>query len=224
MSVLNAVLPLGSSILSLVFAGMVFDQWRQTRRAFQLVWAIGLLWYGISAGTEFLGSAFGWNQSLYRAWYLIGAYYVAAYLGMGTVYLLGRTAFGYFAAVTVLLGGLLSLLFSIAYPGSRTVAVTALVVAGLGAIAIAAATSLRREWAPHIALGVLALGSAAVAYLVLTAPLASPGWALDPRTHVPVATAFPGYARVLSPPFNIAGALSLVFGAIFSAYIYMPKR
>jgi hypothetical protein len=224
MSVLNTLLPLGSSLLSLVFAAMVFDQWRQTRRGFQLVWAIGLLWYGISAGTEFLGSAFGWSAPLYRTWYLIGAYYVAAYLGMGTIYLLAKTAFGYFAAVTILLGGVLSLLFSLAYPGSRPVAVVAFVIALVGAAAIVAATALRREWAPHIALGVLIAGSLAVAYLVLVAPLAAPGWALDPRTHVPVATAFPGYARVLSPPFNIAGALSLVFGAVFSAYVYMPKR
>src|SRR6185312_15269396 len=40
----------------------------------------------------------------------------------------------------------------------------------------------------------------------------------------PVGTAFPGYVRVLTGPFNIAGALCLVFGAIYSAYIYMPKR
>jgi hypothetical protein len=224
MSVLNTLLPVASSLLSLVFAGMVFGQWRQTRHGFQLVWAIGLLWYGISAGTEFLGSAFGWSEPLYRTWYLIGAYYVAAYLGMGTIYLLAKTAFGYFAAVTVLLGGVLSLLFSLAYPGSRTVAMVAFTVALLGAAAIVAATALRREWTPHIALGVLVAGSLAVAYLVLTAPIAPPGWALDPRTHVPVATAFPGYARILSPPFNIAGALSLVFGAVFSAYVYMPKR
>jgi len=30
--------------------------------------------------------------------------------------------------------------------------------------------------------------------------------------------------RVLTGPFNIAGALCLVFGAIYSAYVYMPKR
>src|ERR1700682_5302173 len=114
MSFLNVVLPLGSSVLSFVFAAMVFDQWLQRRHSFQLVWAIGLVWYGISAGCEFVGSAFGWSQPLYRTWYLIGAYYVAAYLGMGTIYLLAKTAFGYFAAVTVFLGGALSLLFSLA--------------------------------------------------------------------------------------------------------------
>jgi hypothetical protein len=39
-----------------------------------------------------------------------------------------------------------------------------------------------------------------------------------------VGSGFPGYVRVLTGPFNIAGALCLVFGAIYSAYIYMPKQ
>ncbi|HEX2681539.1 MAG TPA: hypothetical protein VHQ03_09630, partial [Candidatus Dormibacteraeota bacterium] len=106
MSVMNVVLPLASSVLSFVFAAMVFDQWRQRRHAFQLVWTIGLLWYGISAGAEFLGGAFGWSGPLYRTWYLIGAFLVPPYLGMGTLYLLNKTRFGYFVAFSVALGGL----------------------------------------------------------------------------------------------------------------------
>src|SRR5438046_9091489 len=97
----NVVLPLCSSIVSFVFAAAVLAQWSARRRAFQLVWAIGLLWYGISAGTEFLGGAFGWTEGLYRAWYLIGAFFVAAYLGAGTIYLLAKTRFGYFAGVKI---------------------------------------------------------------------------------------------------------------------------
>jgi len=220
----NTALPLASSAVCLVFAAMVFDQWRQRRHAFQLVWALGLLFYGIAAGTEFWGSAFGWSAGLYRAWYLFGAFYTAAFLGMGTIYLLARTAFGYFAGVTILLGGLLSLAFTRVYPGSSTVGWAAFAVALLGGLAVIAATAWRRSWAPHLALAVLALGSLAVAVIVYGAPLASPGFALDPGTHAPVASAFPGYARVLTAPFNIAGALCLVFGAAFSAYVYMPKR
>lgn len=221
---MNTVLPLCSSVVSLVFAAMVFDQWRQRRQAFQLVWAVGLLFYGVSAGTEFIGSVFGWSSGLYRAWYLVGAFYVAAYLGMGTIYLLARTAFGYFAGVTILLGGLLSFAFTKVYAGSGTVGTIAFAVAVAGGLAVIAATALRRPWAPHIALGVLVVGSLAVAVLVLGAPLSAPGYALDPHTHVPVGSAFPGYARVLTAPFNIAGALCLVFGAAFSAYVYMPKH
>ncbi len=29
----------------------------------------------------------GWSESLYRAWYMIGAFFVAAYLGSGSIYL-----------------------------------------------------------------------------------------------------------------------------------------
>lgn len=224
MNVLNVVLPLGSSVLSFVFAAMVFDQWLQRRHAFQLVWAIGLLWYGISAGCEFVGSAFGWNETLYRAWYLIGALFVAAYLGAGTVYLLSKTRFGYFVGVTFLIGGALSLAATARYPGSATAGTVTFFFALFGAIAVIAATAVRRRLAAHIAMGVLLLGSVAGAYMILTAGLAAPGWALDPNTHVPVGSAFPGYVRVLTPAFNVAGALCLVFGAIFSAYVYMPKR
>ena len=221
---MNTLLPLCSSTVSFVFAAMVLDQWRQRRQGFQLAWAVGLTFYGVSAGTELIGSAFGWSEPLYRAWYLVGAFYVAAYLGLGTIYLLGKTAFGYFAGVTVLLGGVLSLAFTRIYPGSGPVGRTAFAVAVLGGLAIILATAVRRPWAPHLALAVLVAGSLAVAYLVLGAPLAAPGWRLDPHTSVPVGSAFPGYVRVLTGPFNIAGALCLSFGAAFSAYVYMPKR
>ena len=108
--------------------------------------------------------------------------------------------------------------------GSGTVAGVAFGIALVGGLSIVAATAVRRPWAAHLALAVLVLGSLAVAYLVLTAPLAAPGFARDLHTGVPVGTAFPGYARVLTAPFNIAGALCLVFGAAFSAYVYMPKN
>ena len=111
----NVVLPFLSSALSFVFAALVADQWLRRRHAYQLVWALGLLWYGISAGTEFLGSAFGWNEPLYRAWYLFGAFGVAAYLGLGTVYLLNRTRFGYFVALSFALAGLFSYLTAVKY-------------------------------------------------------------------------------------------------------------
>src|SRR5207248_7956722 len=43
----NTVLPLASSVVSLAFAALVFDQWRRRRHAFQLVWTVGLLFYGV---------------------------------------------------------------------------------------------------------------------------------------------------------------------------------
>ena len=150
----------------------------------------------------------------------------AAYLGAGTVLLLAKTRFGYFVGGTVLFGGLLSLLFSHSprYPGAATAGNVTFAIALVGGIAIIAATASRRELAARIAMGVLVVASIGVGYLVLTAPLQAPGWALDSNTHVPVGAAFPGYVRVLTGPFNIAGALCLIFGGIYSAYVYMPKK
>ncbi len=111
---------------------MVADQWIRRRQPYQLVWTVGLLWYGISAGTEFLGSAFGWSEPLYRTWYLVGAFGVAAYLGLGTIYLLNRTRFGYFVAVSFALAGLFSYLTSVKYAREGTPASAETVARGRG--------------------------------------------------------------------------------------------
>jgi hypothetical protein len=222
MSFLNFVLPLGSSVLSLVFAAMVFDQWLQRRKSFQLVWALGLLWYAVATGCEFLGGTFGWNGPLYRAWYLFGAFLVPSYLGVGTLYLLNKTRFGYFVAASVALGGLFSLAATAKYPGSSVAGYTTLALALVVAVAIAVATAVRRELQAHVAMVCLVAGTLVVAALVLTARLS--GAYVDPATSAPIAAALPGYLRVTSVPFNAGGGLSLVFGALYSAYIYMPKK
>ncbi|HEV2414009.1 MAG TPA: hypothetical protein VGX27_04325 [Candidatus Dormibacteraeota bacterium] len=219
---MNVVLPLLSSLLSFLFAAMVFDQWRQRRHSFQLVWSIGLLWYGIAAGTEFLGEAFGWGAPLYRTWYLVGAFLVPSYLGAGTLYLLQKTRFGYFVAASVVLGGLFSVLATSKYVGSSTAGYVTLGAAIVAGVAIAVTTARRRELQGHVAMAFLVAGTLVVAALVFTARLA--GAFVDPSTHVPVASAFPGYLRVTSVPFNAGGGLALVFGALYSAYIYMPKK
>ncbi len=224
---LDVILPFLSSALSFVFAAMVADQWIRRRQAYQLVWAVGLLWYGISAGTEFIGSAFGWNEPLYRTWYLIGAFGVAAYLGLGTVYLLNRTRFGYFVSVSFALAGLFSYLTSVKYaregapPSDATIVMV--VGASLGAaILIALVTRFRRRWIGHVTAAILVVASFVVTVLAFTVPLAAPGYAID-SIGIPVGTAMPSDLRILTPPFNIVGAFALTFGAVYSAYIFMPK-
>jgi hypothetical protein len=60
--------------------------------------------------------------------------------------------------------------------------------------------------------------------LMLTVSLPAPGYALDPATNVPTGDLFPGTIRLLTPFLNITGGLALAFGALFSAYMFMPKR
>ena len=85
-----SVVPLVSSIVSFILGLIVLDQFFACRKPYQLVWAIGLFMYCISTGMEFVAEVWGLNEVIYRLWYLFGAVYVAAYLGMGTLYLLAR--------------------------------------------------------------------------------------------------------------------------------------
>jgi hypothetical protein len=226
---LNIVLPLLASLLSFVFAAMVGDQWLRRRHSYQLVWTLGLVFYAVAAGVDFLAAAGGWNVGLYRTWYLAGAFGGAAFLGLGTIFLLNRTRFGYFVAFLLAGSGLIALAFAsarakegIVIPGWGIAAV----VGGclVTAVAMAAATRSNRGLVAPIAAVALAIGSASAIVMTLAAPVVAPGYAINAVTHAPVGDAFPAYLRMLVLPFNITGGLALVFGAVYSAYIFMPKH
>ena len=222
----NVVLPFFSSTLSFVFFLFLVDQWRDRRKPYQAIWAAGMLWYALSAGTEWIGGAFGWSEPLYRLWYLIGAIWVAGWLGLGTVYLLGRTRFGYAFAFSLFLAGLFTFLTQAKYeyPQSGIAPVLYFLVAMLLAAGVVV-LSLRRSarW-PALAAVAIVGGSVLSAVMVATVTLPAPGWVVDPVTHIPTGDLFPGYIRLLTPFFNITGAFALSLGAIYSAYVFMPKR
>jgi hypothetical protein len=222
----NVVLPFLASTLSFVFFLFLVDQWRDRRKPYQAIWAAGMLWYALSAGTEWIGGAFGWSEPLYRLWYLIGAIWVAGWLGLGTVYLLGRTRFGYAFAFSLFLAGLFTFLTQAKYeyPQSGIAPVLYFLVAMLLAAGVVV-LSLRRSarW-PALAAVAIVGGSVLSAVMVATVTLPAPGWVVDPVTHIPTGDLFPGYIRLLTPFFNITGAFALSLGAIYSAYVFMPKR
>jgi hypothetical protein len=220
-------LPAATAILALVFAIALIDQWRERRQAFQLVWAIGMLFYGIGAGTEALASIGGtWTEPLYRTWYLTGAVWTAGWLGLGTAFLLGRTRFGYSFAVCLFLAGLFTFLVRTKpeYAGAGTLPLLYFIGAGLLALAVAIETYFANDRWPRLA-AVAVVGATVLSIgLMLTTTLAAPGYAVDPTTGVPKADLFPGSLRLLTPFMNITGAFALVLGAVFSAYVFMPKR
>lgn len=223
---LNVVLPFCSSLLSLVFCALLFGQWRERRRSYQAVWAIGMLWYGLSAGTEFLGGAFGWSEPLYRAWYLIGAIWVAGWLGLGTVLLLGKTRFGYAFAGSLFLAGLFTALTEAKYhyAGSGAAPILYFGIAAVLAVAIAVDTFRGGSRWPRLAAVAMIAGTAISAVMMAAVSLPSPGWVVDPITHIPTGNLMPGYLRLLTPFFNITGAFALTLGGVYSTYIFMPKR
>jgi hypothetical protein len=223
---LNVVLPFLSSLLSLIFCGLLVFQWRDRRRSYQAAWAIGMLWYGLSAGTEFLGGAFGWSEPLYRAWYLIGAIWVAGWLGLGTVLLLGKTRFGYAFAASLFLAGLFTALTEAKYhyAGSGVAPILYFGIAAVIALAVALDTYRGGSRWPLLAAAGLVAGTVVSGAMMALVSLPYPGWVVDPVTHIPTGDLFPGYLRLLTPFFNITGAFALVLGGIYSTYIFMPKR
>ncbi len=220
------VLPAATSLIALVFALALADQWRERRQPFQLAWALGMSFFGIAAGCEALAAAAGWSEPLYRTWYLTGAVWTAGWLGLGTAFLLGRTRFGYAFALSLFLAGLFTLLAQrrYQYEGAGSTPVLYFIVAGILALAVAVETYFGNDRWPRIA--ALAVGGATVLSigLMLTTALPAPGYAVDPLTGVPTAELFPGTLRLLTPFLNVTGGLSLALGAIFSAYVFMPKR
>src|SRR5215203_5627493 len=199
---MTALLPTLTSVLAFLFAVMLLDQWLERRQGFQAVWCFGMLCYALGSGAEAIAAASGWSEPIYRVWYLTGAVWTAGWLGLGTAFLLARTRFGYTYAALLLLSGIVALMIrnSPTYAGAGPLPLLYLIGALILALAIGVETYFQNP------------------------PLPAPGYALSPTTGQPVGDAMPGYLRLLTPVMNIPGALSLLLGAVFSTYVFMPKR
>ena len=222
---MSVLLPTLTTVLASVMAIALLDQWRERRQPFQLVWAIGMAFFAIAAGCEALAAASGWNETLYRTWYLTGAVLTAGWLGLGTALLLAKTRFGYAVALGLFLAGVFTLLTQrrFQYEGAGSTPMLYFIGAGLLALAVAVETYFQNErWPVFLALGVGA-ASALALVLTYTVPLAA-SYQLDPATGQPTAELFPGSLRLLTPFLNITGGFALAFGALFSTYVFMPKR
>ena len=172
MTVINTLVPFTSAVVSFVFAMVVFRRYARKRGTHLLLWGLGMTFYGIGGFCEAYFGAFGWNQFIFRSWYLFGAILVAAWLGQGTVYLLAK----------------------------KRVA--------------------------NISMAVLLVASIYAAVRVFIAQL-------DPSlltTSVHTGSELSGHAivtsgiRTLTPFFNIYGVVTLVGGAVYSAWIFFRKR
>ena len=222
---MSVFLPSLTTILALAMALALLDQWRERRRPYQIAWAAGTLFFGVASACEALAAANGWNTGLLRVWYLTGAVLNVGWLGLGTAMLLAKTRFGYTYAVLVALSGIFTVLSQSKnhYADVGPLVFLYLIGALVLALAIGVETYFQNERWPRIAaIGVIVISIVGLA-LVVVAPLPEGPIALDPH-GVPVLTPLPGMLRLLTPLMNVAGGLSLVLGALFSAYVFMPKR
>jgi hypothetical protein len=222
---MTIALPTLTAVLAFLMAIALVDQWRDRRRPYQLAWAAGSAFFGLASACEAIAAANGWNTGLFRVWYLTGAVLNVGWFGLGTAMLLARTRFGYAYAVLVALSGVFTVLSQSKnqYPDVGPLVFLYLIGALILALAIGAETYFQNERWPRIAaIGVVVVTLIGL-LLVVAAPL--PEGAIELDSHgVPVLTPLPGMLRLLTPFMNVTGGLALMFGALFSAYVFMPKR
>ncbi len=218
------LLPALTSLLAFVFALALLDQWFDRRRGFQAIWALGMLFFAVASACEAIGASIptdqSWSEFMYRTWYLAGAVFTAAWLGLGTSYLLGKTRFGYAYAALVFFGGFLAFVTRNTY-NAGTFGVLVLIAALIIAISIAVETYFQNERWPQIAALTVIVASVVGAFFAFTDPLAGP---LPTGGAVPTGASITGPVRSISLFMNVPGGIALILGALFSAYIFMPKK
>lgn len=171
-SLFNTYIPFLASIISFVFAFIVFKRYLARRGPHLLLWGIGLVFYGIGGFCEAYYGGFGWNPLIYRMWYLFGAILVAAWLGQGTVYLLMKSRW---ANILMVILGIASL-YAVIRVGTA-------------------------QLDPELLTTSMHTGSELSGHAIVT-----------------------GGVRSLTPFFNVYGTVTLVGGALYSAWLFWRKR
>ncbi len=94
-------IPILTTVVAAAFAVMVLGRYRARGGLHLLWWGIGLVTYGAGTVTESATTLFGWQDGIFRAWYITGALLGGAPLAQGTAYLMlpRRTADRLAAAV-----------------------------------------------------------------------------------------------------------------------------
>jgi hypothetical protein len=81
----EALLAFGAALLALRLAGQLAGRRRERRAPHLTAWSAGLAAYALGAATIAWGASAGWNDGVFRAYYLFGALLTAALLGTGSL-------------------------------------------------------------------------------------------------------------------------------------------
>ncbi|MDX6438345.1 MAG: hypothetical protein QOF45_928 [Gaiellaceae bacterium] len=95
----EAILAFAAALLALRLAGQLASRWRERREPQLLAWSAGLAAYALGASAIAWGAAAGWNDGVFRAYYLCGGLLTAALLGTGSLLGIGVRAAGPIALV-----------------------------------------------------------------------------------------------------------------------------
>ncbi len=200
---LNQILPFFSALIMLGFTIYVLERYVVRRAPYFLFWGIGLAFFGAGSFAEaFLSLA--WNRWVFFAWYLFGAALNAAWIGHGTLVLLVRKPWVKVVTAVLVIGSLFA----------GYLMLQAMPKLDEGAFTIS------RPISEQYGTKVLAAGQTAPAGSQ-TATVTRNG-----QTETVVRGLLPlgSPVRLTTPFFNIYGLLTLVGGAIYSAYLFWRKR
>jgi hypothetical protein len=113
-------IPLATTVVAAFFATIVLRRWRARGGTHLLWWGIGLVTYGLGTLTESFTTVFGWNESVFRAWYITGALCGGAPLAQGTVYLLLKRRTAHVLSILLVAAIAIGALFVVLSPIDRT--------------------------------------------------------------------------------------------------------
>ena len=82
---MEAILAFGAALLALRLAGLLAARWRERRTPQLAAWSAGLAAYALGAAAIAWGAAAGWNDGVFRGYYLFGGLLTAALLGAGSL-------------------------------------------------------------------------------------------------------------------------------------------
>jgi len=200
---INQILPFISTAIMLGFTVYVLQRFALRRQLYFLFWGIGLAMFGIGSFAEAY-LALAWNKWVFFGWYLFGAALNAAWLGHGTLYLLVRKKWVHGVTVMLVLGSLFAgYLMLQVMPKLDTAVFTTekLISEQYGTKVLDAGETIPAD--AQTTLTIYRGEEVTVVRGLL--PLGSP-------------------VRLTTPFFNIYGLLTLVGGAIWSAYLFWRKR
>jgi len=109
-------LPVASTVVAAAFTVVLWRHWKESPRRYLLWWTVGIALYGVGTATEALTTILGWNEGLFRSWYIAGALLGGAPLAQGTAYLLLRRRTADRFAVALVTYVLIAASFVIATP------------------------------------------------------------------------------------------------------------
>ncbi len=98
---------LGSAVISGAFSVLVFRQFIDRKKPYQLAWGVGLALFTAASALYFVSELLGWPVPLYRMYFSLHPILVPI-LGLGTVYLLadkrvGHAFLGYILIISAIL-------------------------------------------------------------------------------------------------------------------------